>query len=220
LQPVSYASSTASRSLYMPLLKKSEQTTSSTINLVNPGAVAADFTVSYYDGNGGLVLTETRKLGRLASTRFSVNALSTADPNLRFIGSAIISSSVALAASVETPLDDGSVATYAALPDAPNPPQVAVYREVSGVTTTLLVQNTGKASVNVKVEYLDQQGQLIGSSTRDIAPFGRATFWQGDLTELKSGFTGRARVSTSTPGGKLAVVALGVGPNLKGKALP
>ena len=217
--PVQAASSTASRSLFMPLVRKNDQLSSSVINLVNPTVTPADFTLNYYDSNGGLVLTETRKLGRFASTRFSLNNLGTTDPNLRFTGSAIISSSVTLAASVETPLEDGSVASYPALVSAAdNTTPLAVYKEVDGVTTTLLVQNGAKEQISVKVEYLDQQDQVIASTTRTIPGFGRTTFWQGDLTDLKSGFAGRARLSTS--GGTIAALALGVGPSLKGKALP
>ncbi len=217
--PIEYAASTPATKLYMPLIRKDSQTASSTINLVNPGTTAADFTISYYDSNGGLVVTETRKLGRLSAARFSLFTLPTSDPALRFVGSAVISSSVALAASVETPLEDGSTATYPAQSSAGEvSPQLDVYKELDGVSTSLLIQNTGKADATVKIEYLDQQGQLITTTSKIVPANGRASVWQGDIPELKTNFSGKARLSS--PGNSLSVVALGTGPILKGRTLP
>jgi hypothetical protein len=218
-QPVEYAGATPSTKLYLPFIRKGDQSTSSIVNLANPGATPASFTISYFDSNGGRVVSETRQLGRLASTRISLNGIPTGDPNLRFVGSASISSTVPLAASVENTLDDGSVSTYAAVPQAgPTSPEVGVYKEVDGVTTSLIVQNTAQDQANVKVEFLDQNGQVVASTVRALPGNGRAVFWQGDLADTKSGFAGRARVSATN--GSLAVISLGVGPNLKGRALP
>ncbi len=218
--PVSYAPGEANRQLYLPFVKKADPLSSSYLNLANTSSNPADFTITYYDGSSGNVLaTDKRTLPRFGSTRISTSGLATQDPNLRFSGAAVISSSVALAVSVETRLEDGSSLTYPALVTATQvAPQLSVYRELDGVTTSVLVQNIGKDPVAVKLEFLDSGGAVVATKEQNLAGYGRLALWQGDVKELNSGFNGKVRVSTGSAGGLLAVTVLGAGPNLKGKS--
>ncbi len=220
--PVQYAAAAANRQLYLPYVKKADPLSSSFINLANTTATPAELTITYYDGNSGNVLaTDKRTMPRFGSTRVAVSGVATADPNLRFSGSAIISSSVALAASVETPLEDGSPLSYPALITATQvAPQLPVYREVNDVTTSLLVQNTGKDTVTFKVEYLNDKGEVVVSRDLSLPGYARLLSWQGDIKELADGFSGKVRVSTITANGTLAVTVVGAGAGLKGKAFP
>jgi hypothetical protein len=218
--PVQYAPASAARQLYLPYIKKADPLSSSYINLANTTANPAEFTITYYDaGSGNTLVTDKRTLPRFGSTRISASSLATPDPNLRFSGSAIISSNVELAASVETMLDDGTPLTYPALISATQaPPVLPVYRQVDGATTTLLVQNTGKDPVAVKMEYLDSKGSVVATREVNLAGYARFNAWQGDIKELSDGFSGQVRVTAGSPNATLAVAVLGAGPGLKGRA--
>ncbi len=216
---VQYAAAGANSQLYLPYLKKADALSSTYLNIANTTPNPAEFTVTYYDAASGNVLaTDKRTLPRFGSTRFSVNALTTADSYPRFQASAIISSNVALAASAEGVLEDGSAFSYPALATGgPVAPQLPVYREADGVSTTLLIQNTGKDSLTVKMEYFNSKGEIIAAKELNVAGYSRQTFWQGDVKELSPGFSGKVRVSTTAAGGKLAVMVLGAGPGMSGR---
>lgn len=218
-QAVQYTAAQASPQLYLPYIKKADTLSSSFINLANTSPTPAEVTITYYDAGSGTVLaTDKRTLPRLGSTRFSASSIATPDANLRFTGSAVISSNVALAASVETLLDDGTPLTYPAQTRAGQvSAQLPIYREVDGVTTTALVQNTTKEVLKVKLEYLDTAGQVLATKEQNVAGFGRVALWQGDTVELTAGSGGRLRVSTLTPNGGLVVTVLGAGPGFKGR---
>lgn len=216
---VQNAPSDAGPNLYLPYIKKGDALNSSVLNIANPSATPAQFTITYYDpASGNVLATDRRSLSRFGSVRFSASSIPTGDPNLRFTASAVISSDVALAASVETPLEDGTPLYYPALTKAmPVAPQLPVYREADGVTTAVLVQNTAKDPVTVKFEYLDSKGDVLTSREQNVAGYGRLIAWQGDVKELTAGFAGKVRVSTSAQNGTLAVTVFGAGPNFKDK---
>jgi hypothetical protein len=215
---VQYGPSGANTRLYLPYLKKADALSSTFLNIANTTADPAEFTITYYDAASGNVLaTDKRSLPRYGSSRFSVNTLTTSEAYPRFQASAIISSNVPLAASVEGTLADGSPFSYPALLAAqPVAPQIPVYREVDGVTTSLLVQNTGKDNLTVKIEYFNSKGEITAAKEINMAGYSRLALWQGDVKELSAGFSGKVRVSTTTPGGALAVMVLGAGPGMTG----
>jgi hypothetical protein len=216
---VQYAGAGANSQLYLPYLKKADTLSSTYLNIANTTANPAEFTVTYYDAASGNVLgTEKRSLPGYGSTRFSTSTLTATEGYPRFQASAIISSNVALAASAEGILEDGSPYSYPAQTTAGQvAAQLPVYREVAGLTTTLLVQNTGKDNLNVKMEYFNSNGEIIAAKELNMAGYSRQSLWQGDLKELSSGFSGKVRVSTATPGGALVVTVLGAGPGATGR---
>jgi hypothetical protein len=215
---IQYGPSGANTRLYLPYLKKADALGSTFLNIANTSADPAEFTITYYDAaSGNLLASDKRSLPGYGSNRFSVNALTTNEAYPRFQASAIISSNVALAASVEGTLADGSPFSYPALLAAqPVAPQIPVYREVDGVTTSLLVQNTGKDNLSIKVEYFNSQGEITAAKEINMAGYSRLALWQGDVKELSAGFSGKVRVSTTSPGGALAVMVLGAGPGMNG----
>ena len=217
--PLQYAPVPAATTLYLPYVKKADAVSSSIFNIANTTATPAQYTITYYDSaSGNVVGTDKRTLPRYGSTRFSVNSLTTDDPNLRFQASAVITANVALSVQVENVLQDGSPLSYPALTTAASvAPQMPIYQAVDGVTTSLLVQNTTKDPLTVKMEYLDNTGQVVATTQQNLPGFGRATAWAGDVKELKAGFTGTVRVSTDAANGALAVTVLGAGPNLAGQ---
>ena len=219
-RPVQYAGSGAAKQLYLPYIKRADAVASSILDIANTTADPAEYTITYYDAaSGNVVASDKRTLPRYGSTRFSVNGLNTTDPNLKFQGSAIISANVALSVQVETVLEDGSPLTYPALTSAGQvAPQLPVYREADGVTTALLVQNTTKTPLPVKMEYLDSKGEVIATREQNLPAFGRLTAWQGDIKELNKGFVGKVRVSTTEANGGLAVSVVGAGPSLAARS--
>jgi hypothetical protein len=216
---VQYAPATPATQLYLPYVKKSDPLSSSFINLANPNPTATEFTITYYDaGSGNALATDKRTLPRYGSTRIPASGIATADPNVRFSGTAVISSSMALAATVETSLEDGTALTYPALITASQvAPQLPIYRQVDGVTTSLLVQNVVKDAAVVKIEYLNSNGEVVATREQSVPGFGRLTAWQGDVQELSDGFTGKVRVSTNSPNSALAVTVVGAGPGMQGR---
>jgi len=214
---VQYTPARAATKLYLPVVRKLEATNSTIIALVNPNPVPVAVDITYYNEAGGTLFTERRELGRLASTRFTLAGLRTSDPNLRFNGSAVISAPTSIAATVENYLEDGTVATYPAQSaPAPTIAPTNVYKNVDGYTTSLLVQNTSNAVVQAKVEYLDANGQVVGTLNQQLQPNGRFVAWQGALqTET---FSGKVRVTAT--GGNVVGVIIGAGPGLKDKAFP
>jgi hypothetical protein len=87
---------------------------------------------------------------------------------------------------------------------------------VDGVTTSLLVQNTGKDNLTIKLEYFNSKGEITAAKEINMAGYSRLALWQGDVKELSAGFSGEVRVSTATPGGAVAVMVLGAGSGLAG----
>lgn len=211
--------SSSGTSLFLPYIKKGDALNSSYLNIANPSATPAQFTITYYDpASGNVVATDQRTLPRFGSVRFSASSIPTGDPNLRFVGTAVISSSAALAASVETPLEDGTPLYYTAATKALQvAPQLPVYKDADGVTSAVLVQNAGKDLVTVKLEYLDAKGDVVATREQNLAGFGRLIAWQGDVKELSAGFSGKVRVSTAAQNGALAVTVVAAGPNFKDK---
>jgi hypothetical protein len=218
-QSVQYAAAGTGTRLYLPYLKKSDALGSSHLNVANPSSNAAEYTITYYDAASGSVLaTDKRTLPKYGSARISINTVNTADAYPRFQASAIISSNVPLAASAEGLLEDGSAYSYPAQSDASQvAPQIPAYRDANGVTTTLLVQNTGQDSLTVKMEYFNSNGEIIASQQQTLAGYSRQTVWAGDVADLKAGFSGKVRVSTVTPNGNLVVLVLGAGPGMAGR---
>lgn len=217
--PVQYAGTGAGKTLYLPYLKRSDALGSTYLNVANTSTEAAEYTITYYDAASGNVLaTDKRTLPRNGSARFSISTLNTPDAYPRFQAAAIISSNVPLAASAEGLLEDGSAYSYPAQPiAAPVAPQIPVYRDANGVTTTLLVQNTGQESLTVKMEYFNSNGEIIASQQQTVAAYTRQTIWAGDVADLKAGFSGKVRVSTTTPNGNLVVLVLGAGSGMSGR---
>jgi hypothetical protein len=219
--PVQTPGTEAANTLHLPYIKKADAQNSSFINLANTSPNPADVTITYYDGASGNVLaTDRRTLPRFGSVRFGASSIPTGDPNARFTGSAVISANVALAATVETPLEDGTPVGYAGVSQSQagqNLATLPVYRDVSGVTTALLVQNTGKDAVTVKLEYLDDKDAVVATKEQNLAGYGRLVAWQGDVKELNAGFAGKVRVTTAAPSGRLVATVLGAGPNFRSK---
>ncbi len=213
---VQYAPAGAANQLFLPYLKKADAVSSSILDIANPTANPAEYSITYYDAaSGSVVATDKRTLPRYGSTRFSINGVNTTDPNQKFQASAVISANVTLSVQVENVLEDGSPLNYPASITAGGvAPQLPVYRAVDGITTSLLVQNTTGTALTVKMEYLDNTGQVIASREQNVAGFGRLTIWQGEVKELNAGFAGKVRVSTSSGNGALAVSVVGAGPTL------
>lgn len=207
-QSVEYVPATAASTLYLPYLKKAGTTSSSYINLANPNATPADIEITYYDASSGqVVATEKHQLAMLGSTRLSLAGLSLSGSATTFNGSAVISASVPVAASIELPQVDGSVATYNALTKTGNVVSPLVfYKNTSDVSSALLVQNTAKVPTSVKVEYLDESGATVGSVTKDVAGNGSVVVGQDGLKDQNS-FSGRVRVSVAN--GSIAAIAVG-----------
>ncbi len=218
-QPVAYAAARSGERLYLPYIRKAGSQGSSFINLTNISTVPAEFTITYYDAAGGQqVASEQRILPRLGSGRFSLSSIAGTNPNLRFSGSAIISSNVPLAASVETLLEDGMLSTYPAVAAAADPALAAgnqaaltlpVYREADNITSTLLVQNTAKEPVQVRLEFRDNKDNLVATRENRLAGFGRWTLWANDVKELPPGFEGRIRIIAGSSEAVLAVISPG-----------
>ncbi len=203
--------------LYLPFVRKQEGNNSTIIAMANPGTAPAAVDITYYNEAGVVVFTEKRDLARLGSTRFTLSGIKTPDPNTKFTGSAIISSSVPLVATAENYLEDGSVATYTAqakTADTISP--TLVYKNVDGYTTSTVIQNTGDKEVKVKIEYLNDAGQVVASQDKTLAAFTRYVAWQGAL-QIES-FKGKVRVTAT--GGNISAVTIGAGPGLKDKVFP
>ncbi|HEX2914810.1 MAG TPA: fibronectin type III domain-containing protein [Chloroflexia bacterium] len=216
---VQYASASAGKQLYLPYIKKADPLTSSYVNLANTTATPADYTITYYDGaSGNVVATEKRSLPRYGSARIAVGGISTSDPGLKFSGSATITSNTALTASVENMLEDGTPTTYpAAIAASQSGVELPVYREADGITTAVLIQNTGKDSVSFKLEYLDDKGTVLASKDQSLAGYARLSAWQGDVKDLPSGYSGKVRVTTSAATNPLVVTVLGASSELKNR---
>jgi hypothetical protein len=213
---IQYLPSEAGQKLYLPGVSKLEAFNSSIIALANPGSRPVAVDITYYNENGGVVFTEKRELPRLGSTRFTLAGLRTPDQNLRFSGSAVISAPTPVIASVENYLEDGTIATYPAqAKTTKSSPEYNVFKNVDGYTSSAIIQNTTDKPIPVKIEYLDDKGQVVGSLERQLQSHARYIAWQGALQTAE--FNGKLRINT---GDEVAVVLIGAGPGLKDRLFP
>ena len=224
-QPLTYAAPTPASKLYLPYFKKAGPTGSTFINLANPNTAPADVQITFYDAsNGQIIATKTYQVPILGSLRLATFDLATSNQanaasEERLSGSAIISASVPLAASVELPQADGSYSTYAALTKTSDvAPPVLFYKDLNGIGTALAIQNAAKDPATVKIEYFDMNGVVVGTDTVTVPAYGRALVVSPAVFPNQPHFQGRARVSAAN--GNLAVVAIGGPAGLPNQQFP
>ena len=224
-QPLTYVAPTPATKLYLPYFKKAGPTGSTFINLANPNTVPADVQITYYDANNGqIIAAKTFQVPILGSLRIDTFGLassnqSNAASEERLSGSAIISASVPLVASVELPQADGSYSTYAALTKTSDVlPSTLFYKDTDGIGTALAIQNAAKDPAAVKIEYFDTNGKVVGTDTVTVPAYGRALVNSEDILHNQPHFQGVARVSSAN--GNLAVVAIGGSSGLSSQQFP
>lgn len=215
---IAYNPAETGNKLYLPYIKKQDADTSSYISLANPSTKAITVEITYYNDSGTVIFTEKRDMARLSSQRFSLASLKLADPTSRFTGSAVISAPSPVAATVENNLEDGSVITYPAqVKTTQSSPDYTVFKNTDGgYTTTGVIQNTTNATVTLKIEYQNDNGQVVASQEKQLSPFARYNAWQGSLQIDK--FSGKFKVTAT--GGEVAIVVLGAGPGMKDRVFP
>lgn len=215
-QPVTYASPTLSTTLYLPYLKKAGPTASSYVDLANPNTTPATVQITYYAaGNGQVVATEKLEIPMLGSLRLNTNNL-IGDTNSAvsgFTGSAVITSTQALAGSVELPLADGTYASYPALVNAATTTgPLAFYSQATGYSSAVVIQNVSKQAASVKLDFVDGNGNSVASSTESVPAHSQVVVGQNALSSQPS-FVGS--VKATSDGAAIALVTIAGSSNLQ-----
>ena len=205
-QPISYAPVTSSKNLYLPYIKKAGTTSSSVINLANTSTTLATVQIAYYDQSGHEIITDTRQLaifGQYTPFHFQLKHYGSERNLCRFGGNKFKCAACSL--SGDYPLSDGTYATYPAVTSSGAQSQVNFYKNTNGISTALVVQNDGKDAASVKIDFIDQSGNTVASSTQNVPSFGQVTIG-GDALKDAANFQGKAQITAS--GGNISVIAV------------
>jgi alpha-tubulin suppressor-like RCC1 family protein len=154
------------------------------IGLLNQGSSATDVTITYRDGAGTVVKTQT--VTALAAHAYQ--ALYSGDPTLAlpsgFAGTATITGSQPLGAVVNETGPGGQFSSYDAVPSGStllNAP-VALNNAYGGYYTGMGIQNTSASPGAVSVTYYDTSGAATAKSFL-IPAFGSLGVYQGSATD-------------------------------------
>jgi hypothetical protein len=154
------------------------------IGLLNQGSSPTDVTITYRNGGGVVVKTQT--VTALAAHAYQ--ALYSGDPTLAlpngFIGTATITGTQPLGAIVNETGPGGQFSSYDAVPSGStllNAP-VALNNAYNGYFTGMAIQNTSASAGNVSVTYYDASGTATAKSF-SIAAYGSLGLYQGNPAE-------------------------------------
>ena len=170
----------------------------------------AGITIDFYNHDGTNALTFTPS-GGIDAGKSKTWYLPTQVTSLTsgFVGSAVVSSGVAVAAIVNTQLPSGSNPARVGTSAGVSTPQTKIYapqvlKGYSGWNSYCSVQNTSGTADNVTAKIYDASGTAVDTQVEPIAGFGSFIFDQSTRSAISSNFTGSAEfTSISAP---LAVV--------------
>ena len=162
------------------------------IQIQNQSNQSASIVVTYYNQDGSVATTHSDTIAADDSVTYG-----TVHPADGFNGSVVISSDqpvVAISNLMGDGLDFGSsYGGFSAGATSVNLP--LIMRDNYGYSTWFNVQNTGSNAATVNISY--SNGATEGPVT--VQPGAAYTFNQADNTDLPSGFSGSASVSSSEP---------------------
>ena len=189
------------------------------IGLLNQGSSPTDVSITYRDGGGAVVKTQT--VSGLAAHAYQAFYSGDAVLNLPsgFIGSATITSSTSqpLGAVVNETGPGGQFSSYDAVPSGSpllNAP-VALNNAFGGFYTGMAIQNTSATGGMVSVTYYDVSGTATAKSF-PIAANGSLGVYQGSLTDGPAPGAYTAVIQSSTV--PLAAIVNETGPAGAGSA--
>jgi hypothetical protein len=163
------------------------------VGLMNIGTVATNITITYRDGTGSVVKTQT--LTGVAAGAY--RGLYSGDATLAlpngFAGTATIQSSAGnLAAIVNETGPGGQFSSYDALPVGSTTlyAPVALNNAFGGYNTGMGIQNTTAAAGTVTINYYDASGTAT-TKTFPIGPYGSLGVYQGTDIPVAGAYTAR-----------------------------
>ena len=195
-------------------------TYASGIACVNLDNVAGTFTIDFYDTGGTLA---TSLANQSIDANGSVLYFTTAIAGLPdgFMGSAVISSDVQLACSVNTQTSAGTMrvgtSNGVAMADTGTKLYATqILNDLGGFSSYVAVQNTSGAAADITARYFDASGTEVFNVTVNVPAYSTHVFYQdgdenGDSTpDLPAGFIGSASFeSTANLAGTVALFNAG-----------
>jgi hypothetical protein len=167
------------------------------IACLNLSSETASVSITFYDVNGtakGPVVNDSLAAGS-AWLLFTPN-IGQLDGN--FAGSAVVSSTKAVACSVNTQTHGGAQMSRVGTSDGLGTTQIGpkiyatqVLNNVSGFSSYVAVQNTSGSPVTVNAKFLNSAGAQVGTASKSIPAYSSHVFNQNDGT-LPAGYFGSA----------------------------
>jgi hypothetical protein len=171
------------------------------ISCVNLEATAGDFSITFYNQSGDVVTTINDSIAANGSKLYFTPSMSGLPSG--FIGSAVVSSPVQMACSVNTQTNSGilRVGTSNGVDSTATAQKLyapQVMNNLSGWSTYIAVQNTTASAADVTVKYFNNTGAQVASVTENVPEFSNFVFYQDDAgSGLPAGFIGSATVESS-----------------------
>jgi len=194
--------------LYVPLILNRASQLETGVQVQNLSGVSATVTITYYDQDGRTApqWVESASVGANASTTFYTPA----NTNLPagFIGSAVVQSSQPVGAIVNQQTQPDANPFYVGTFDAPRAPAPAVFlpyavKQVGTRSSTITVQNTGRAPATVEARFFTPEG-LAGRLQVFIPALASRRIALNDRAELPANMDAAAALISDQP-----IVAVG-----------
>ena len=165
----------------------------------NPNGTAANVSVTYYNGNGSQLGTQTVPITANGNGSLFQGADGTS-PN---IASAVISSDQPIVMTVNERGPNAVSGTYAGIVSGSTSVALPVMANgFAGFITGTTIFNAGGGTATLTLTYLDANGQPVGTpqSTTTLAPNASFALYQGASNQgLASGYFGTALITSNQP---------------------
>lgn len=184
------------------------------ISCVNLEAVDGQFTITFYADDGSTTTSISDTITANASKQYFTPSVAGLPSG--FIGSAVVSSNVQIACSVNTQTSGGilRVGTSSGVDAADTSTTLyvpQVMNDLGGFSSYIAVQNTTGSAADVTVHYYDTTGTEVSSETVNIPANSSHVFYQDEASSgLQTNFIGSATVeSTANLAGAVAMYNAG-----------
>ena len=171
------------------------------ISCVNLEAGEGNFTITFYDQSGGTATTITDTIGGYGSKLYFTASIGGLPSG--FFGSAVVTSTVQIACSVNTQTDEGILRVGTSNGIASTEAATKLYvpqimNNYGGFSTYISVQSTASTTESVTVYYYNTSGVQVSSETVAIPAKSSHVFYQDESSSgLSAGFFGSATVESS-----------------------
>ncbi len=165
------------------------------ISCVNLDTEEASVTIDFYDTDGDVVGSISDTIAGGGNVMYYTPGMTELPDG--FLGSAVVSSDLAIACSVNTQTSTGTtrVGTSNGLDAAETGPTLyapQVMNDLGGFSSYVAVQNAGSAAVNVNAYYYDSTGSEVYNTTVSVPANSSHVFYQDEPGVLSTGFIGSA----------------------------
>lgn len=166
------------------------------VNLTNS---QGSFIITFYDTNGAVKATISDTINpngvKLYFTPSATYTTGNLDPS--FFGSAVVSSDVNMACSVNTQTTSGDLRIATSNGQATSQTSTKIFatqilNDLGGFSSYVAVQNAGTSSTNVTAKYFDSTGALVFTSSPISLPANSSTVFYQDDGNLPPSFIGSA----------------------------